>query len=79
MSRYGVLTNRTPQASEITEAGKPSPALARRSNPAYRQFSAYVPVELYRTLKVRLAESDMDLSEAVEQAIARWLTGGNQS
>jgi hypothetical protein len=79
MSRHDVLARRTPPAPEIIGAGKPAPALARRGNPAYRQFSAYIPVELYRTLKVRLAESDMDLSEAVEQAIARWLTGGNQS
>ena len=46
---------------------------SRRGNPSFRQFSAYIPVELYRKLKVRLAERDLDLSLAVEQAIADWI------
>ena len=70
MSRYEVLAKRS--------AGKELPAPApiratRRGNPSYRQFSAYVPHDLYRKLKVRQAEDDLDLSEAVEQAISDWL------
>jgi hypothetical protein len=71
MSRYDVLAKRTSPVTENPTAGKL--ASSRRGNPAYRQFSAYIPVDLYRKLKVRLAESDMDLSEAVEQAVTTWL------
>lgn len=78
MSRYDVSAKRTAPAAEIFGAGKTVPTSTRRGNPAYRQFSAYIPVEIYRAIKVRLAESDMDLSEAVEQALAQWLTSGNQ-
>ena len=74
MSRYDVLAKRNaPPASELVGAGKT--AAARRGNPDYRQFSAYIPTDLYRKLKVRLAERDLDLSLAVEQALAEWLTG----
>jgi len=47
---------------------------ARRGNPSYRQFSAYIPADLYKRLKMRIAEQDLELSVAVEQAIAAWLT-----
>jgi hypothetical protein len=70
MSRYDVLATRTSPAPQATVATQ---ATARRGNPAYRQFSAYIPADLYRTLKIRLAESELDLSEAVEQALTDWL------
>ncbi len=71
MSRYDVLTKRTGPKLETTEA--PSPNAPRRGNPAFRQFSAYIPAELYRKVKVQLAERDMDLSEAVQQALTDWI------
>jgi hypothetical protein len=46
---------------------------ARRGNPSFRQFSAYIPADLYKRLKMRIAEQDLELSVAVEQAIAAWL------
>jgi len=71
MSRYDVLAKRNAPSPNSLEAAKAT--AARRGNPAFRQFSAYIPIELYRTLKVRLAESDLDLSQAVEQAISDWV------
>jgi len=71
MSRYDVLAKRTSPTPQVVGAGKP--AVSRRGNPAYRQFSAYLPADLYRSLKVRLAESDIDLSQAVELALTDWL------
>lgn len=71
MSRYDVLAKRSTPRPEPGGIGK-APA-ARRGNPAFRQFSAYLPIELYRQLKVRLAERDLDLSEAVEQAVSDWV------
>lgn len=71
MSRYDVLAKRTTPTPEIVGAGKTLGS--RRGNPSYRQFSAYIPLELYRKLKMRLAENDTDLSQAVEQAISEWI------
>ena len=74
MSRYDVLAKRSTPSPESAETGKST--AARRGNPAFRQFSAYLPAELYRMLKVRLAERDLDLSEAVEQAVSDWVEKG---
>jgi hypothetical protein len=74
MSRYDVLAKRSSPTPEIIGAGKTTGS--RRGNPSYRQFSAYIPIELYRQLKVRLAECDTDLSHAVEQALAEWVQKG---
>lgn len=72
MGRYDVLTKRAKPTSG-GEGGAANTASARRGNPAYRQFSAYIPADLYRRLKVHLAERDLDLSEGVEQALADWV------
>lgn len=72
MGRYDVLTKRSTPAS-ADEAAAAKAAIARRGNPAYRQFSAYIPADLYRRLKVQLAEHDLDLSEGVEQALEEWV------
>lgn len=71
MSRYDVLTKRTRPKLETAEA--PNLNTPRRGNPAYRQFSAYIPADLYRKVKIHLAERDMDLSEAVQQALTDWI------
>jgi len=71
MSRYDILAKRGTPSPESAGAGKTT--AARRGNPAFRQFSAYIPFELYRMLKVRLAERDLDLSQAVEQAVSDWV------
>jgi hypothetical protein len=76
MSRYDILAKRSVPGPESAGVGKIT--AARRGNPAFRQFSAYIPVELYRLLKVRLAERDLDLSQAVEQAVSDWVEKGNQ-
>ena len=48
-------------------------AVTRRGNPAYRQFSAYVPDDLYRRFKSKLALDNRDLSEVMEELIVGWL------
>ena len=48
-------------------------ATTRRGNPAYRQFSAYVPDDLYRRFKSKLALENRDLSEVMEDLIVGWL------
>ena len=76
MSRYDVLAKRmSAPVAAATEAGPVNLGMAaRRGNPSYRQFSAYIPADLYKRLKMRIAEQDLELSVAVEQAIAAWLT-----
>ncbi|HWQ96467.1 MAG TPA: hypothetical protein VN538_00040 [Clostridia bacterium] len=71
MGRFNVLKSQRETAAPASAAG--SSKATRRGNPAYRQFSAYIPVDLYRQLKVTLAAGDMDLSEAVERAVSEWL------
>ncbi len=74
MSRYDVLAKRmSVPVAAADEAAAAFHAAARRGNPSYRQFSAYIPAELYKRLKMRIAERDLELSVAVEQAIAAWL------
>lgn len=70
MSRYDVLAKRSTVA--VSAPGEKSSG-ARRGNPAFRQFSAYIPADLYRKVKVQLAERELDLSEAVEQALIDWV------
>ena len=76
MSRYDILAKRSAPTPESVGTAKTT--AARRGNPAYRQFSAYIPLDLYRLLKVRLAERDLDLSEAVEHAVSDWVQKENQ-
>jgi hypothetical protein len=83
MGRFDVLKQTRMTDSEIptdtlaVEAPDPVPAKAasnaKRGNPDYRQFSAYIRADLYRRLKVRLAESDTDLSDAINEAVDLWL------
>jgi len=72
MSRYDILAKRmnVPTADATVTAFS---VAARRGNPSFRQFSAYIPADLYKRLKMRIAEQDLELSVAVEQAIAAWL------
>ena len=59
-------------ALELPAPIRPSRA-TRRGNPAYRQFSAYVPDDLYRRFKSKLALENRDLSEVMEELIVGWL------
>jgi len=78
MSRYDVLAQRV--SHQPVEPGATNfSAAARRGNPSYRQFSAYIPADLYKRLKMRLAEQELELSVAVENAIADWLAKDGKS
>ena len=79
MSRYDVLSKRTAPPAPPENAEPVKVSGSRRGNPAYRQFSAYIPNDLYRHLKVRLAELDIDLSQAIEYAVTDWLQREKQA
>ena len=68
--------NLPPIADASVPAVSVAPPLSgptRRGNPAYRQFSAYVPDDLYRRFKSKLALENRDLSEVMEELIVGWL------
>ena len=79
MSRYDVLAKRVSPQLAVEPGEGTFSAAARRGNPSYRQFSAYIPADLYKRLKMRLAEQEVELSQAVEQAIGEWLAKESKS
>jgi hypothetical protein len=64
-SKFGVLAQR---GGAGTAPAKEARSANRRDNPAYCQFSAYLPKTQYRDVKIYLASTGQTLSEAVEQA-----------
>jgi hypothetical protein len=60
----------TPATSTIPA---PKTTVAKRGSPEYRQFSAYLRADLYRQLKIRVAEREIDLSDAINEAVQHWL------
>lgn len=76
MGRFGALKEQ--KQSLVTPADTPAtPRLAvsrsKRDNPAYAQFSAYIPKEKYLAFKSYAVGHDIEVSEAVEQAIDDWM------
>ncbi len=79
MSRFDAL-KKAKQSAESHIATAPASVnvsgivhLKRRGNDQYKQFSAYVPLPMYRRLKGHLGATGIELSEAVEQALADWI------
>lgn len=57
----------------MTEKRPPGRPKGKRSNPNYVPVSGYVSKESYRKLKIRCYELDMEISEALQIMIDRWL------
>ena len=80
MSRFDAL-KKAKQATDSNASGAVMPAgsvpvsvtLKRRGNEQYKQFSAYIPLPMYRRLKAHLGASGTELSAAVEQALSEWI------
>jgi len=49
----------------------------RKDGREVRRIAVYLPVPLARSLMVRCAEDDSDLSHTVAEAVARYLESGN--
>jgi hypothetical protein len=78
MSRFDALKKAKRSAeTEVSALAIPNTSgvgpLKRRGNEQYKQFSAYVPLPMYRKLKGHLGATGIELSEAVEQALADWI------
>ena len=66
------MNSTAPAGDEPARAGH-APVLSKRGNPVFQQFSAYLPRDLYLRLKAHLAGNDIELSDAIEEAIRKWL------
>lgn len=53
-------------------------AMDRRRSKDYRQLSGHIPVAMYKKFKATCAERDVNQSEALEQALARWIEEDSQ-
>ena len=81
MSRFDILKQaRKPEVepfpsseSHTVQGQAPHTVTSKRGSPNYRQFSAYLRADLYRKLKIRVAERDMDLSDAINEAVENWI------
>jgi hypothetical protein len=80
MSRFDALkkAKQSPEnhTSSIVAAAENLPiptSLKRRGNQQYKQFSAYIPLPMYRRLKAHLGATGVELSVAVEQALSDWM------
>ena len=76
MGRFGALKEQKQSLSAAPEALQTSRmpvSRSKRDNPAYAQFSAYIPKEKYLAFKSYAVGHDIEVSEAVEQAIDDWM------
>lgn len=52
-------------------------ATGKRSDPNYIQVGAYIPIELNKSVKRRLVDTDQDFSELVAELLAQWVQRNN--
>lgn len=80
MSKFDALRKvaipKTRNAENVSTqyAGRGRPR-AKRSDPAYRQVTAYVQRDTYKAVQVRLLEQEREFSELVQELLAGWLKG----
>jgi hypothetical protein len=55
-----------------TRLARPKAAAGKRSDPKYKQISAFVPKLLYKDIQVLLLQRDKDFSDLLEELLAAW-------
>lgn len=60
-------------ASETEPKQRQRKATGKRSNPNYIQVGAYIPIELNKSVKRQLVDTDKDFSELVAELLAQWV------
>jgi hypothetical protein len=58
--------------STYTRLARPKTAAGKRSDPNYKQISAYVPKVLYKDIQVLLLQREKDFSDLLEELLAAW-------
>ncbi|HAA30993.1 MAG TPA: hypothetical protein DCE56_28925 [Cyanobacteria bacterium UBA8553] len=51
----------------------------KRDNPNYSQVSGYVPKDLARSFRIAYTSKEINHSEALEEALKKWLEDENPS
>ena len=70
--RKGTAKKAAPKRrSELSTA--PPPAPAKSSNPDYQRTTIYIPKELHRQLKLRSAETGLEMSDVFTSLLKQWL------
>jgi hypothetical protein len=79
--------NRTSKSRETTQAGpsqkttlrnsvRPAASarpLAKSADPAFTKFTTYIRKTTHRSVKTRLVSKEQELSDLVEELLAKWL------
>jgi hypothetical protein len=76
MGRFGALKEQKQSAAAAVEplpVSRTPISRSKRDNPVYAQFSAYIPKEKYLAFKSYAVGHDIEVSEAIEQAIDDWM------
>ncbi|PSR16984.1 hypothetical protein C8255_15015 [filamentous cyanobacterium CCP3] len=60
-------------ATETAPKQRQRKATGKRSDPNYIQVGAYIPVELNKSVKRRLVDTDKDFSELVAELLEQWV------
>jgi hypothetical protein len=70
--RMVVDTTELLEEQGVRRRGRPS---GKRSNPAFRQVTAYISSEAYKRTKMKLLEQDnrQEFSELIDTLLAKWL------
>ncbi len=70
--RASALKQPEQSEKEVLRRGRPH---GKRTNPDYRQVTAYISVDNYKRTKIKLLENDnkQEFSELVDQLLAKWL------
>ncbi len=53
--------------------------VTKRDDPNYSQVSGYVPKDLARRFKIACTSKEISQSEALEEALGRWLEAENSA
>lgn len=60
-------------APEVEPKQRQRKATGKRSDPNYIQVGAYIPIELNKSVKRRLVDTDKDFSELVAELLDQWV------
>lgn len=69
----------TASAGQNTDSSDKSKSIGKRSDPKFRQVTAYIPRDVYKqvTIKLTAEEPKGEFSELVAQLLTKWLNQSN--
>ncbi len=74
MSKFDSFTDAAESAGKVTRKGKAKATRrAKRDDPEYKQALAYVRRDTHRRVMSKLAETEKEFSDLVEELLSGWL------